>query len=1797
MKNIYLITALLFAAFTSSGQNFFFEDFDGCDLPSGWTNTAVVGDTAWVFGDNAAGSPAGNVDGSCMAYVHDDDLGGGYPAVVADLVSPTIDLSSLDTALLQFDYVFEDLGASYFAVALWNGADWDTVLVENTDPGCFGFFPTCTPRSASIDLTDHLISDFQIKFIFDDGAGWNWYIGLDNVAVYVPPAKDAVAVEEIAPESACGLSAAEMISLIVFNNGLSDITSIDAGFAVGAQTASESFTVNIAVGETDTLDFVTTVDMSAIGVYDFAVWVELAGDQDTGNDTVWFSRQNIPVISTLPYSEGFESGNGFWNSGGVNSSWELGVPANTIISEANNGMNAWVTNLTGEYPINSESYVESPCFDFSGLTVDPIFRFAHIFSTENCCDEGFIDISLDGGANWSRLGAAGEGINWYDDATNNDWDGDGASDAGSMWRTAQHVLDGAAGQSQVKLRIAFSSDFSVNGEGFGFDDIEIFEFPTINAGVTEILSPVNGCGLGSEVVTVVIENTGLEDLVDFDVAYNAGAGVISETMTDTLFVGEIDTVTFATPADLSTIGDYMIAAWTEVVGDGDPGNDSTFTTVTHIPVISTLPYMEDFENGAGGWVSGGDQSTWALGDPETAFIDTANSGVNAWVTNLSGFYNDNESSYVESPCFDFSSLVVDPVFRFAIIANSEEGWDGTWVEISTDAGATWSTVGNFGEGTNWYNAEDQHGALGDEDWWDAPLGIENQWFTATHLLDGAAGEGSVKVRVFFQSDGVFNTWDGFAFDDVQVFEQPSINAGVTEIISPVTGCGLGIENVTVVIENFGDANLVDFEVGYSIDGNIVTETITDTLFSATVDTFTFAVGADLSIPDDYDFAAWTAVVGDGDILNDSLFSMVTSAPVITSLPYMTDFESGTDGWYSVTGDVGVWELGDPEGLLIDTANSGVNAWATNLNTLNYQNDQLSYLISPCFDFSSLIIDPILQFAFISNSEVGWDGMWLEVSTDAGTTWSTLGNLGEGTNWYNNQDQHGVLGDEDWWDGNTADTVAWINAEHLIDGVAGSSDVIIRFVFDSDPSINTFEGFAVDDISVTEQPPINGSIFAVTAPTTGCGLTDAEAISVTVSNLGSLPMDSVILSYSLDNGPVVTEIFNDTIQPNNSDNFTFAQTIDLSAFGDYNLTVWVTAIGDGDTSNDTLMTVITSVPTVNTLPYAIDFENGSGGWRSIGLINEWELGDPEGTIIDTAYSGVNAWATNLNTLNYENGEFSVLISPCLDFSNETDDPVIRFAIQHDIEAGWDAAWMEVSTNGGANWSILGNVGEGENWYTNDQFANTLINRGWDGQSGQAGEWVIAEHILDGVAGEADVQVRYVFSTDASVNFFEGAAIDDISIFPQPQLDLVAISMDAPQDGCDLMDEEVTMTFWNKGLQSVSNFELGFRVDGGAAQTETYTGTVNQNDTVTYTFAVEMADLSGAGMHTIDVFTALAGDEDMNSDTVLGNMVENFGNLTPLSQTEMPTGALISSTIAEGTSSQIFFCGLPPVLDGCLEIVSVSIDSLQHTFLSDLDIFLISPAGDTLELSTDNGGASNDISNVVFTDTASMNIVDQTTDIVPGYYHPEDLLGFESLYNGQDPNGAWTLWINDDAGGDDGQLISWTMTFQDNSPMPVLTQGDTTICITQVLTVGLANTYDSYLWTTGNNSQEIDLFGNILGLGTTEISVTVDQDGCTGTSNSFVLTVDACAGIDELAGLTIDMYPNPTAGNIVLEISGESNGFVLEVVDMNGKLVHTETIGEITNGLRRTVDLSNVANGLYFVKLDDGTSSTTRKLIKQ
>lgn len=181
--------------------------------------------------------------------------------------------------------------------------------------------------------------------------------------------------------------------------------------------------------------------------------------------------------------------------------------------------------------------------------------------------------------------------------------------------------------------------------------------------------------------------------------------------------------------------------------------------------INTFPYLEDFEGGAGGWNVTGTGS-WALGTPAAATINSAASGSNSWVTNLTGAYNSGETGAVESPEFDFGS-VVNPAISFSLWINTEYNYDGFVLQSSIDSGATWQNVGMVEPG--WYNNASIWGNPGGQSiGWDGQA--MGNWITANHLLNGLAGQTSVYLRMAFGSD-VSVQYEGVGFDDVYVYNE------------------------------------------------------------------------------------------------------------------------------------------------------------------------------------------------------------------------------------------------------------------------------------------------------------------------------------------------------------------------------------------------------------------------------------------------------------------------------------------------------------------------------------------------------------------------------------------------------------------------------------------------------------------------------------------------------------------------------------------------------------------------------------------------------------------------------------------------------------------------------------------------------------------------------------------------------------------------------------------------------------------------------------------------------------------
>jgi len=110
--------------------------------------------------------------------------------------------------------------------------------------------------------------------------------------------------------------------------------------------------------------------------------------------------------------------------------------------------------------------------------------------------------------------------------------------------------------------------------------------------------------------------------------------------------------------------------------------------------------------------------------------------------------------------------------------------------------------------------------------------------------------------------------------------------------------------------------------------------------------------------------------------------------------------------------------------------------------------------------------------------------------------------------------------------------------------------------------------------VTHLQPDDLGTTAITSPTSGTNLTATETVTVTVNNFGGATQSNFDLTYDL-NGTPVTEVVPGPLAGNSSMSYSFTQTADLSAFGNYNLSATTSLAGDSDTSNDLTAIVVTN----------------------------------------------------------------------------------------------------------------------------------------------------------------------------------------------------------------------------------------------------------------------------------------------------------------------------------------------------------------------------------------------------------------------------------------------------------------------------------------------------------------------------------------------------------------------------------------------------------------------------------------------
>ena len=328
----------------------------------------------------------------------------------------------------------------------------------------------------------------------------------------------------------------------------------------------------------------------------------------------------------------------------------------------------------------------------------------------------------------------------------------------------------------------------------------------------------------------------------------------------------------------------------------------------------------------------------------------------------------------------------------------------------------------------------------------------------------------------------------------------------------------------------------------------------------------------------------------------------------------------------------------------------------------------------------------------------------------------------------------------------------------------------------------------------------------------------------------------------------------------------------------------------------------------------------------------------------------------------------------------------------------------------------------------------------------------------------------------------------------------------------------------------------------------------------------------------------------------------------------------------TSGGVIDDELPPVEDTIVVIgtnqVVKDMDvvvKLDHTFVGDLNIFLTGPSGDVITLMRDECGGNNNLEVRFDDDGAALSC----SEPVEGTYTPKE--GLSALL-GTPFDGTWKLTVEDEAGGDEGVLISWCLipTLATNcsiAPVPTATGLNCTMpegAISLNETSGNAN-IQAWQWSTNGtavfsdpNIQDPTATGAFSG---EVITVTITETGgCVGKASVVVTVEDTTPPTMVCENTTINIDPEtgiaklPTylvtqESSVIYGLTRNGNAFDKYTYDPETRAVANATytapfsydrgysvdIDPTTGVVYMIGDLSGSSRNLYRINLEGGTAT--------
>ena len=1275
-----------------------------------------------------------------------------------------------------------------------------------------------------------------------------------------------------------------------------------------------------------------------------------------------------------------------------------------------------------------------------------------------------------------------------------------------------------------------------------------------DAGLTAINSPITPIAAGTHNVSVTIKNFGTDSLKTASIGWSVNGvtqspftflhpGLPKDSVNGPFTIGSYN---------FSLAGNNIIKAWSSMPNNNTDENATNDTITKNIFVqgYASLPFAESFNST---WVNG-------LGTrdvPSIYWSNTPSTGNSSWRRNddgTSAAWTSTNGAYTPtgvgtgtlySARFHSRAATagttgsLDAYLNFSPVGTKQlkfwhintTGTDTLSVLMSNDGGTTFSLIQKFATATPWT----QHSIiLGTSTAANTILRFQVKNLSTTQGTD--VGIDSVLVNILTIND-----------------------AGLTAINTPSTPVAIGLNPVAVTVKNYGANYLNSAIINWSV--NAIAQTpftfsnaglITGASNGPdTIGNFNFTA------PGFYTIKAWTTLpnsFADEDNTNDTVTKTVYVQTYAT-IPFLEGFENtwvnkndtndvpslywsnnpafGNNSWRRDNDSISApWTEGStgaytPAGANNTTHSARFHSWDASSGTKGVMDLYLNF--SPAGG-------KILDFWYINPD--GTDSLSLYLSTDNGATFGFIQKFLTATTWTEN----------------------FINLS-----TSTSPNCILRFRATSDYGLTDI---GIDQVHVFLQPNNDMTALQWVSPVSGCGLTNAEPITVKVKNTGLVAQSNIPIIYSIDGGATIVgpELIPGPVNPGDTATFTFSATADFSVPGVHHCGFIVQLPGDAIALNDTIFMDVMTMGTINSFPFTENFNTGSSYYfllsanananvfyDTIGTQNTYGLhftGKTNAVWAGGQTSTASAWA---NTSHQADA-----VTCGVDATS-----VSKLYMQFDLletsssTTNMTYTWYAAVANGTDTLVDINGVKFFNPSSPNDVYATKIFD-------------------LTNLASTS-FSLKFVSACrrdDANTTSGVGDNVyfDNLALYIPPVINDLGPDTSLCQGNSITLDAGAGIGYSYVWTVLPSGNVVGNAQTLVVDTTGNYTVVVTNNlgfsvsDNITVTFVP--APIANAGPDsTIAYQTAI---------TLQGSEASGTG---PFIYSWTPANLLVDANVQNPTTislnnSAIFTLTITDSITGCFgtDQVTIYISGGPLTVQISADPNTLCPGSCTSLIALPSGGTGTYVYDWTSVPAGFTSTLENPTAC------PTESTSYSVTIN--DGNGTTTATID--------VVVN---------PLPVVDLGvDTTLCTDATITLN-AGTGTTYLWSTGQITQSIVVDSTYANNGVATIWAAVtNASGCIA-SDTVVITFDHCLGMNQKGNNDfISLYPNPTTGMTTIIMNGFSNA-VLNIYNIQGAAVYSENIKAENTVFSKQYDFSYLPKGLYLIRISNDKASKISKLIIQ